>query len=363
MRADTSDLDAVLTVEAGALFEECEGRAIKSQVTNNTIIGPVIKRSLYDGLIEINLQYSGGTVRDAKVIHDGVRVDSVIGVSVRPTPDNPKCSIRDNELTVLSAGATDTREMIGVSSTDDTARLQGVNISGNKAHGAVDYLTRIRVPDIANNLVTINDNWAETVNTAFIGTFRVLGGTPSLQISASNNSCTNTAPLAVELSTTTVEPNHWKSNVNIPNYEAKLFAYASSDLTNITGDGTTSNVLYGTVRDDPTGSYNAGNGLWNAPATGDYSVTVQLALLGLTASHTDCRLVLSHPTGQLNTMVDLNPWAISTSGGRLVISGSAIISANEGDAIRAQLIISGGSLVVDIEAAEQSSFISIEPLF
>ncbi|MBV1952541.1 MAG: hypothetical protein KUG64_10170 [Cycloclasticus sp.] len=355
--------ESTLTVSSGAYFENNKGRQIKSQVTNNTISDPFIKRTAYDGLVEIDLQYSGGTVRGAKIIHDGVRVDSVIGVTVRDTPDNPECTIKGNRLTIVSAGATDTREMVAISAASDTARLQGVNVDDNKViGGTVDYMARVRIPDIADNLVNFNGNWAETINTAFIGTFRYDAGTPHLNVNAANNSCANIPPSAVELSTTTVGPITWSGNLNIPDYRAALFAYASTTLTNLTGDGTTANILFDTVRDDFTNGYNAGNGTWTAPVDGDYRLTIQLALLGILAANDDCRLVMSHPSGQLNVLVDLNPFPIVTSGGRLVIKGSAIVNAAKGDLVRAQLIISGGTLVVDVEAIEQSSFISIEKI-
>jgi len=360
---------ANFTVLGGALFENCQGRAIKSQVRNNTITGLVIRRSsvalggLGDGLGEIALQYSGGTVRDAKIFHDGAGVDSVISATLRDTPDNPKVTIADNELTVLTVPATSTGKMVSIDATSDTVRIQGINVTGNKVQGSVDYLVRVRIPDIADNLISIRDNWAATINTAVLGTYRVLGGTPRLDINMTGNSCEAAAPLAVELSNTVVGPLSWRSNNNMPSYNARLFAYANATLLNVTGDGTTTNLLFGTVRDDPTSGYNAANGFWSLPIGGDYKITVQLALLGLTASHTDCRLKLSHPTSQLNTIVDMNPAPLVTPGGRLVISGTTTVSTAATDGVRVQLIISGGTKVVDIEASAQSSFISVEPIF
>jgi hypothetical protein len=49
-----------------------------------------------------------------------------------------------------------------------------------------------------------------------------------------------------------------------------FLAYASADLTNISGDGTAYTVLFNTVVFDQASNYTAGTGTFTAPVTGRY---------------------------------------------------------------------------------------------
>jgi len=189
---------AALTVAPGALFEECKGRAIKSQVVLNSIDSPVIRRSLYDGLIEINLQYAGGHVRGATIFHDGMRTDSIIGVTQRTSPANTQCSISDNELTVTGTPSSDTGAMVATDVTDAAVKLQGITVRDNKVKGTVDKMVTCRVANVVDvNRIIIDGNWAETVTTAFLAS--TLYGSARAQLTAvftnngTENACTGSS--------------------------------------------------------------------------------------------------------------------------------------------------------------------------
>lgn len=183
---------AYLTVSPGALFDECKGRSIKSQVVGNAIDAPSIKRTLYDGLSEINLQYAGGHVRGAKVLHDGVRVNNVISVTQRTSPANTHCGISENELTVIGAPASDTGAMVATDVTDASVKLQGVTVRDNKVKGAVDTMVSCRVANVVDvNRIVIDGNWAETVSTAFLQTSLYGSARAQLSVVFTNNGCEN----------------------------------------------------------------------------------------------------------------------------------------------------------------------------
>jgi len=183
---------ANFTVAPGALFEECEGRAIKSQVVGNQIDSPVIKRSLYDGLVEINLQYAGGHCRGARVFHDGTRVDTVVGITQRLSPTAAHCSISENELTVTGSPATDTGAMVGTDVTDAAVKVQGLTIRDNKVKGAVDTVVSCRVANVVDvNRVIIDGNWAETVNTAYVTASLFGSARAQLTVVFTNNGAEN----------------------------------------------------------------------------------------------------------------------------------------------------------------------------
>lgn len=192
VRASVTSLDATLSVATGALFEECKGRAIKSQVVNNQIDSPTIKRSLYDGIAEINLQYSGGYIRGANIIHTGRRVENIIAITQRSSPANTQCSISDNELTVLGSPATNTGSMVSTDVTDAAVKVQGITIRDNKVKGEIDTFSVHRVANVVDvNRIIIDGNWAETIANDFITTTLFGAARAQLSVVFTNNGCEN----------------------------------------------------------------------------------------------------------------------------------------------------------------------------
>lgn len=183
---------ANFTVASGALFEECEGRAIKSQMVGNSIDSPVIRRAAYDGLNEIDLQYAGGHVRGAKIFHDGTRVNSVISCTQRTSPANTQCSMSENELTVTGTPASNTGNMISTDVTDAAVKLQGVTVRDNKVKGTVDNVVACRVANTVDvNRIIVDGNWADTVSNAFVKSTLYGSSRAQLSIVFTNNGAEN----------------------------------------------------------------------------------------------------------------------------------------------------------------------------
>jgi hypothetical protein len=181
---------AALTVEPGALFEECKGRAIKSQVLMSNINAPIIRRTLYDGKIEIDLQYAGGHVTGAQIFHDGTRVNSVINTSTNLTPVNSHCTISENTLIVTGTPSSNTTQMVQSFGTDATDAIvnQGVTIRDNKVKGTVEYMATIFGANVIDtNRVIVDGNWAENINTSFIWHRRVQSDRAQMSIVFTNN--------------------------------------------------------------------------------------------------------------------------------------------------------------------------------
>ena len=180
---------AIFSVAAGALFENCKGRSIKSQVVANSIIAPVIIRDAYDGLSEINLQYAGGKVFGSEVHHAGTRTDSIISISQRPTPDNAQCSIIANELYVTGSPSSNTGAMVATDVTDAAVKLQGVTVRDNKVHGEVDTMVSCRVANVVDvNRILIDGNWAESIGVAYLTTTLYGAARAQLSVIFTNNS-------------------------------------------------------------------------------------------------------------------------------------------------------------------------------
>jgi len=181
---------ATLTVAPGALFEECEGRSIKSQVVQNSINGPVIRRSLYDGLTEIDLQYSGGYVSGAQVFYDGTRVNNVIGTTTRLNLPS-HCTISGNTLTITGTPSSNTGAMVQSWGTDvtDAIESRGITIRDNKVKGTVDFMAQLYAANVIDtNKVLLDGNWVETIGTSYIDFRVVYNNNAQMTLVFTNNS-------------------------------------------------------------------------------------------------------------------------------------------------------------------------------
>lgn len=233
-----ANVNANFTVSPGALFDECKGRGIKSQVTGNSIVGPVIRRSLYDGLIEIDIQRSGGYVHGAQIFHDGVRVDSIINATLNLSPATTQFSAIGNELTVIGSPATMTNSMVAVNADDDTVALQGITIRDNKVKGAVEFLANMRVANVPDvNRVVIDGNWAETIGTSFINMGLFGSNRAQLTLAFTNNSCENGATGATIVASGDLKVESDRNNFNITPLRVLPFNYViSSDAITPKGE-------------------------------------------------------------------------------------------------------------------------------
>jgi hypothetical protein len=176
----------------GAYFEICKGRSIKSQVTGNAISGPVIVRNAYNGVVEIDCQYSGGYVVGAQVFYDNVSVEAVIsGVTRVGLPRS--FTMRDNVLTIKNPPATNTGTMCFLWGVDNTNGItQDCSIfSGNKVlGGAVNYMVTAYGANVVDtNRIVVRDNHADTVATAFFALRVVFDNPAQMNIVFEGNSC------------------------------------------------------------------------------------------------------------------------------------------------------------------------------
>jgi len=225
--AGTGHTETTLIVSAGAYFENCKGRAIKSQMSNNSIIAPNIYRDAYDGLAEIDVQYAGGVVSNANIVQDGYTSPNTILASYRTAPLNKQMSIKDNILTVLGTPATDGVSMVELVTTDNAIPIVNGEITGNKAYGTLDYCVSVRAANVSGNRVTIRDNWVDNVNTAFALFWRYGSGTPITNVNVSGNACANSVT-GRTLTNTALNVEDETANYNITRFGTVLDQYTIS---------------------------------------------------------------------------------------------------------------------------------------
>lgn len=134
---------------------------------------------------------------------------------------------------------------------------------------------------------------------------------------------------------------------------ASFSARSAGDINNVTGDGTTYDVIWDTEVSDPSGGFNTTTGIWTAPETGQYLLTTNLTLSGMAAGND--RVFLSITTSNRNYQQDYGdiPADANTRVGCAI---SALVDMEEGDTAYVQIFVSGATKVVDIKGGSLSTF-------
>jgi len=134
---------------------------------------------------------------------------------------------------------------------------------------------------------------------------------------------------------------------------ASFSARSAGDINNVTGDGTTYDVIWDTEVSDPSGGFNTTTGIWTAPETGQYLLTTNLTLSGMAAGND--RVFLSITTSNRNYQQDYGdiPADANTRVGCAI---SALVDMEEGDTAYVQIFVSGATKVVDIKGGALSTF-------
>ena len=127
-------------------------------------------------------------------------------------------------------------------------------------------------------------------------------------------------------------------------------AYASANISDVTGDGTAYTVVYPATLHNVGTNYGTGTGVFTAPETGYYLFTCVIWIYQPNASGiTSCNLKLVPSTGGYYNLWSGNPVPIrDVSNDAFTMGGSAIIPMNASSTISTVLTCSGGAKGVDI---------------
>ena len=127
-----------------------------------------------------------------------------------------------------------------------------------------------------------------------------------------------------------------------------FLAYQSTSQSNLTGDGTTANVICDTKIFDPSNGYNTGTGIYTVPSNipmGIWFLQGKVTLTGLTASHTSA--VISVTNFNRNLYFEINAANSRTSGNELTLEVCGYINGiDSGSTFILQIQVSGGTKVV-----------------
>lgn len=132
-------------------------------------------------------------------------------------------------------------------------------------------------------------------------------------------------------------------------YNAGSFLAARTTTdANVTGDGTVYSVPFPNVLYDHSNGFAPSTGVFTATTAGVYSLEAKLFLTGIDVAHTIGELSLAGPETHTITF---NPASAMTSSNEVTIGINQQMELGVGDSVSVQIVVSGGTKVVDVYGA------------
>jgi hypothetical protein len=146
-------------------------------------------------------------------------------------------------------------------------------------------------------------------------------------------------------------------NAALPSFQApsaasavKLFAYVNSNVSNVTGDGTSYTIIFNSTVVDSASAFNTGTGVFTAPNTGYYFVSVMVGLNGFNGTHVGPFNLVNLPGGKF---ID-SGFSIIQPIGNISFSFSALVSLSATNTLSVSTQV--GSSTKTISVAGDSSY-------
>jgi hypothetical protein len=130
---------------------------------------------------------------------------------------------------------------------------------------------------------------------------------------------------------------------------AGFSAYASGNISNVSGDGTAYNILFDTTSLDTASAFNTGTGVYTFPFSGLWLITGTFAIFNVGAAHILGTIQLI-TTSLTQTPIYINPFAMS-NGTQTIISYSTLIKVTAADTAYILFEAAGGTKTVGIIGA------------
>lgn len=140
----------------------------------------------------------------------------------------------------------------------------------------------------------------------------------------------------------------WSATGNVQPAQPAFQARVGSDLANVTGDGTSYQVVFGTEDYDIGGVYNNSTGLFTAPVAGWYAFSASIILHDIASAHA---VDVALNGGGINQDCFYGkPYSISDTGGLFAVCASTVRHLNASDTFKVLVAATGGSKVIDVNA-------------
>lgn len=201
-------------------------------------------------------------------------------------------------------------------------------------------------PGATGRILQSNAAAAPSFSTA---TYPSTGGTADTLLRSDGTNWVNTSAFKIssaDIMTNTAQP--------------CLLAFVNAVTSNVTGDRTAYQVVFGGVPYQQGSNYNSGTGVYTVPVTGVYQVTGMITLTNLSASFTSAELGILSNAGTFSRQL-FNPGLIRDSGNNLSIVFSGLNQYTAGNTIYIQITVNGGTKTVGIqeESFGQFSYLGI----
>lgn len=126
-------------------------------------------------------------------------------------------------------------------------------------------------------------------------------------------------------------------------------AYAGALIANVTGDGTSYSVVFGTELEDVGGDYNHTTGVFTAPIDGEYFFNANVLLSGLTSAHTFGHLSIITTSASFRGAYQ-NPYSMAYTG-YVTLNTIARCRMTAGQTASVSVYVANGTKVVNVFAS------------
>lgn len=130
-----------------------------------------------------------------------------------------------------------------------------------------------------------------------------------------------------------------------------FIAYLASSVTNVTGDGTTYQVVYDTTLLNTGSGFNTGTGIFTAPSTGLYLLMFQASFTSVSALNIDMgsSIQVIGTSAKTYNMIDINPGIIRDSVNQMRINGQTLAQMTAGDTAQVNVTLYDSTKTVGLD--------------